>query len=156
MNLKAALLAVLLMFAGVMTSCDKSMNEPMAYSQTTSIPLSVNQEDEEKTTSSSSWFNYQRWDVSPVASRNYFVGRRAAEIVVYNAGSIDLRIDGRWNNQVHPENFSFIVEPGTAKAVNPSGEYEMPYSNLRISVTHSEGTGNTSAGLAYVAVRYLQ
>lgn len=30
MNLKAALLAVLVMIAGVTTSCDKSMNEPMA------------------------------------------------------------------------------------------------------------------------------
>ena len=153
----SSLLAVLLMiFAGIITSCDNDY-EYMVQSQKDSVPLSSDQVNEERTIDSrSSWFNYTRWDVSPIASKNYFVGRKKAEIVVYNAGSIDLLITGRWNNQITTENFNFIIAPGTAHAVKPSGEDEMPYPNLKISVINAEGYANLSAGLAKVAVRYLK
>ena len=66
-------------------------------------------------------------------------------------------ITGRWNNQITTEKLlNFIIAPGTAHAVKPSGEDEMPYPNLKISVINAEGYANLSAGLAKVAVRYFK
>lgn len=66
----SSLLAVLLMiFAGIITSCDNDY-EYMVQSQKDSVPLSSDQVNEERTIDSrSSWFNYTRWDVSPIASK---------------------------------------------------------------------------------------